>query len=1187
MLITGGGVEGQMLIHELMLIWSDCASEYRGVAGISLLDFLADFKINAYELGLISNSFEQCELYMAFVVMASALLMMMMAVLLFVVKHKAVTRRYIRRMNEQIYDLQRLTVELNESKDQFELLFDSSVSGLSLNELLVNDNGMPVDYICLKANPAFRRQVWIRDKQISGKKGSDIFSASDFDLILKACGKVVSTGVTHSFEYNMSALRKWFNVNIYKTRDKQFCILLSDISVIKDREAELRSSREQFRLAVKGSNDGIWDMDLRSGELYLSPRWKEIIGYEDRELPGNFSAWTGKIHPEDRKRFMEAFEECLTGRAHTFSVEFRMRHKNGSYRWILSRGLAVFDDQGNPYRMAGSNSDITMRKQLTDEMNIIYENIPLFIMLMDTDLKIRRINEYTKTYIKGEEPFGKCPGAVFNCVNLKNCDIDVGYCENCIIRKAVIDTFRTGQGWNMLEAPLQRVDPENGQMKRITILLSSIFIHVSDEPMVMLCMLDISERKDAEQKLNSALDRLKDMNKRLKQQTRKAGEMAERARKADKAKSNFLSCMSHEIRTPMNGIIGMTSLLRETSLNTVQMQYVSTIESSGEILLKLINDILNISKLDAGKITLEKSAFNLTALVEQTMDVFDVQAQDKNLELNCIVDPHVPERLLGDKFRIQQILSNLVSNAVKFTEIGEVGVKVELTEEDDNTVTLKFFVSDTGIGVNTEEAGDLFKPFVQLDASVTRRFGGTGLGLAISRQLVEMMSGQIGYDVKADSGTVFWFTIKLEKTPKSLHQTEAVAPELKNKRLLAASHSAMRLDTLKVFCESVKCRIRTAPDCKTMMKMIAGNAGFDVIVFDGNMPDVQPEAIRAAMAESKSSRAVLITMIHNKAIAGVNMTLLDGYMLKPLKLSVMPELLKTVLAGEFWGCKNPDDDSVPANDVPKTGFRNTNVLLVEDNNINQEVIRGILTRLGCAVSVADNGDEAVKLSISLDYDIIFMDCQMPVMNGYDATRRIRQYEKESGRRHAIIIAVTAHALRGDRDECIRAGMDDYISKPVDPAVIADKLTEWLPESRQPALEMPLKNDKVQTSEKIVKVFDENEFIERLMGDRELGVSVVKGFVDDVPSLLDNIGQCIADEDMDEAARLAHSIKGAAANIGAAVLSQRADALCCIIKKEEFSALINGLLACRSAFNELKEELNEFVKPLTEQEQDKL
>ncbi|MBN2640657.1 MAG: response regulator [Victivallales bacterium] len=1174
-----------MQIHELMFIWSDCASTFRGLSRIALLDFLDDFKINAYETGLISNSFEQCEYHMAFVVMASALLLMMMTVLLFVVKHKLVTRRYIRRMNEQIYDLQRLTVELNESKDQFELLFDSSVSGLSLNELLVDEGGMPLDYICLKANPAFKRQIWIRDKQISGKKGSDIFPASDFYLILKACGKVVATGVTHSFEYNMSALRKWFNVNIYKTRDKQFCILLSDISVIKDREAELRSSREQFRLAVKGSNDGIWDMDLRSGELYLSPRWKEIIGYEDRELPGNFSAWTGKIHPDDRKRFMEAFEECLTGRAHTFGVEFRMRHKNGSYRWILSRGLAVFDEQGNPYRMAGSNSDITMRKQLTDEMNIIYENIPLFIMLMDTDLRIRRINEYTKAFLKGEDPFGKCPGAVFNCVNLKNRDIDVGYCENCIIRKAVIDTFRTGQGWNMLEAPLQLVDPENGQMKRMTILLSSIFIHVSDEPMVMLCMLDISERKDAEQKLNGALNRLKDMNKRLKQQTRKAGEMAERAKKADKAKSNFLSCMSHEIRTPMNGIIGMTSLLRETTLNPVQMQYVSTIESSGEILLKLINDILNISKLDAGKITLEKSAFNLTALVEQTMDVFDVQAQDKNLELNCIVDPHVPERLLGDKFRIQQILSNLVSNAVKFTEIGEVGVKVELTEEDDNTVTLKFFVSDTGIGVNPEDAGDLFKPFVQLDASVTRRFGGTGLGLAISRQLVEMMSGQIGYDVKADSGTVFWFFIKLEKTPESRHKIQAVAPELKDKRLLAASHSAMRLDVLKVFCESVKCRIKTASDCETMMKMITGNAGFDVIVFDGNMPDVQPEAIRAAMAKSKSSRqAVLITMIHNKGISAVNRTLLDGYLLKPLKLSAMPELFKTVLADEFWGDIDLDDSESRR---MQAGFRNANVLLVEDNNINQEVIKGILTRLGCVVSVANNGDEAVKLSISLDYDIIFMDCQMPVMNGYDATRKIREYEKESGRRHSIIIAVTAHALRGDRDECIRAGMDDYISKPVDPAVVADKLTEWLPESRRPELETPLKNDKDQTSEKIPKVFDENEFIERLMGDRELGVSVVKGFADDVPSLLDKIGQCIADEDMDEAARLAHSIKGAAANIGAAVLSQRADALCCIIKKEEFSALINGLLACRSAFDELKEELNGFVQPSTEQEQGKL
>ncbi len=1099
--------------------------------------------------------------------------LIMLTVIVFQVRFRAINRRYIKRLDVQVYELQQLTGQLNESKERFEMLFERSISGISLNEMIYDVDGKGIDYLCLKANQSFKDQVGLSDIKLVGKKGTEIFEKEDFMALLEVCEKVMSSGGTHSFEYCFAGLKKWFSVNVYKTAKKQFCILLSDITGLKDREAELRSSREQFRLAVRGSNDGIWDMNLKTGEMYLSPRWKQIIGYEDGEISNDYKTWKNNIHPDDRKHVLDEFENCLNGSDATFQSEFRMRHKDGSFRWIFSRGLVIYDDDHNPCRVAGSNSDITQRKQMEEELNIIYENVPLFIMLVNEDLSIQKVNRYIESTVDSSiNPMGICPGETLCCVNYSS-KLKSKACENCLVRKTIIDTFKTGQGWDMLEVSMTRKLPDSKETVEMTALMSSIFIHIHEKPMVMLCLLDITDRKEAENKLNDALRNLKETNSRLKEQTQRANKMAKKAQKADQAKSDFLSCMSHEIRTPMNGLIGMTSLLRDTPLSGLQLQYLETIESSGEILLRLINDILDISKLDAGKIELDNSEFDVVHTIEKTIDIFDVLTWDKGLELNCMIDRKIPRLLIGDSFRIQQILTNLLSNAVKFTASGEINIFVSAASLEKRQVSLSFRVQDTGIGIPAEEIKKLFKPFVQLDSSVSRQFGGTGLGLAISRQLVGTMSGRIGCESTPDVGSNFWFNLKLSRSDNDDVFIREY-PDLKNIKVLIASQSLVKTDVLSMTVDCLHGSTIVVFDYKELMKTVedSDNNTFDMIIVDGALPEFDLKAFSSTVADKNVK---LVEILHSSEIIAADHSLFNGYLVKPLKESVIPEVLESVMNGTF-SHENIDNFAADSSEDEVT-FDNVKVLLAEDNITNQDVARSMLTRLGCDVNVAENGDEAVSLSSSLDFDIIFMDCQMPVLDGFDATRRIRKYEKKTGRSRIPVIAITANALKGDKEKCIDAGMDDYIAKPIRPNELKCKIVSWL-SARKPKKNGNNGRKKTgkKTRESGPAVFSENEFLERLAGDRELGCTIIDGFVHDIPKQFDKIRQYIAEEDNAAAKRHAHSIKGAASNIGAHLLQQRAANLEKMIEDENYSEVVNLLISSESTFEDLKKRLEEFV-----------
>ncbi len=790
-----------------------------------------------------------------------------------------------------------------------------------------------------------------------------------------------------------------------------------------DRLDGARQEAERYRVLVDHLKEVLFQIDRHGLWSFLNPAWTQLTGYAVTESLG--TPFLGCLHPSDKPRYLNMLTYALDTGQNALQGEFRIPHRDGEVRWVELYQRITLDATGRVVGVSGTLNDITERKHgeivlrmATSRLRALIENMQAGILVETEGRKIALLNE---TFCQ----LFQIPVPAHVLVDSEARDL-LEECRPLLLEPEAFDRRQAEL--------LDLRTPVLGEEIRLADgrILSRDFVPivVGEDYLGHLWQYhDITDRRRAQMRLEEAARELEATNREL-------AEARDRALELSGLKSEFLANMSHEIRTPMNGIIGMTGLLLDSPLDAEQRQYAETVRSCGEALLTLINDILDFSKIEAGKLALEHLEFSLPAVLEDVMAVLGVKAHAKKVELGAFVDPATPPLVAGDPTRLRQILTNLMDNALKFTPEGSVEVRVAPAEADGETILLRFEIRDTGIGMRPDVVARLFSSFYQGDSSTTRKYGGTGLGLAISRKLSELMGGGIGVESVQGAGSTFWFTVRLGLRSRPV----PVLPEVARVALVglppaAARLAAEQLDAWGIPAEALP---EEAP-WRTALQ-----APGTLVLLGEGLLSALPEGAQPAAEAGEGSRLAFAGPLYQPELRRAAR---DRGITGFLPLPVFPGQLRALVepARQAGPAPAPGAEAEAAG---APGVRR--VLLAEDNLVNQRVAVKMLEKLGVAADVAANGLEALDALLGVSYDLVLMDCQMPEMDGFEASRRIR--DRERGTRRIPIVAMTANAMVGDRERCLEAGMDDYIPKPVRVEDLKRVLGRWLAGSRPPKSE---------------------------------------------------------------------------------------------------------------------------------------
>jgi len=875
-------------------------------------------------------------------------------------------------------------------------------------------------------------------------------------------------------------------------------------------------------------------------------------------------------------------------------IEFQHRLSDGSMRDVEVSSSRI--------QFAGRTAarhliifDITKRKQLEIDIqdalkyaeNIV-ETVREPLLVLNSDLVIITANHsfYDMFKVTPEETIGNFIYELGNRQwNIPNLRVLL---EEIIPRETVLNGYEVEH------------DFLNIGHKVILLNARQIFRKNIGSSIILLAMEDITSHKRLVTMRKNTEALLREANYELEMANDQANAMIVKAEIANTAKSNFLANMSHEIRTPMNGVIGMTGLLLDTELDDEQRRYAEVVRASAGSLLCLINDILDFSKIEAKKLDLEILNFDLSCLLDDFAETLALRAHEKGLELLCTADLNVPTLLRGDPGRLRQVLTNLTGNAIKFTPDGEVAVRVSLEEaavggeQGAETVLLRFSVRDSGIGIPKDKIGLLFDKFSQVDASTTRQYGGTGLGLAISKQLAELMNGEAGVNSEEGKGSEFWFTARLGKQAEDAYIKKTLPADLQNVRVLIVDDNATNreiLSTRMAFWGMSPTEAMDGPGAlRILYKALDENDPFRIAVIDMQMPGMDGETLGGIIQTDNRLNDTRMVVMTSLGMRGDAKRLEEigfaAYTTKPIRHQELKAVLSLVLGDRDKSTLRSIATRHMAREIRNlfAGCK-ARILLAEDNITNQQVALGILKRLGLRVDVVANGLEALKALETLPYDLVLMDVQMPEMDGLEATKRIRNYElgitnkaqaDASSSLFVIrnssfvipIIAMTANAMQGDRERCMEAGMNDYISKPISPQTLADVLEKWLPKGEKKNDECGMMNKEEPATDDSHSslithhsslIFDRAGMMARLMNDTNLASMVAESFLEDIPQRIAALKEYLETGDAAGAERQAHTIKGASANMGGERLRAAALEMEKLLKAGDMNA-INAYLA---------------------------
>jgi two-component system, sensor histidine kinase and response regulator len=921
----------------------------------------------------------------------------------------------------------------------------------------------------------------------------------------------------------------------------------TDITEIKDREkisrraqAEAQRAQAQLSAFLDHSPSGMYLKDRDLKVTMVNRAYEKFYGFAPDELVGySVDKWLPKNVADD----VNTLDLEILRRGEMLDVEAEVPNAEGDTRTLIFSKFPIYAANGDIVGVGGINTDVTeSRRHEEARLSAYIDHIPMIVMLVDRDSRILMVNsQYEKFFgVRATEMIGKCSIVGFEGEQLERFKEE---------NRQICDNLETSE----------RVLPRSNAAGEERLLHQIKFPIVTggNVPVVMgVVLTDITEQKKHENELEAARDV---------------------AEAANHAKSAFLANMSHEIRTPMNGVFGMADLLAQSALTTDQQRYLNTIRRSGEALLGVINNVLDISRIEAGEFRLDTSTFNIHDLVAEAMELFVEAASEKKVFIAHNISGNVPRWVQDDSVRLRQVLINLIGNAIKFTKDGVVIVRATRIGGTDGDALIRFEVTDTGIGIEREKLVSLFDPFQQADTSVTRRFGGTGLGLSIADHIVKLMGGRIDIDSRPGDGSSFVFSISLAIDATKASTYREAGGNLSGKRMLIVDDNAVNREILSEFAHRWNADFVAAASAVEAQAAIreAAHTGqsFDVALIDIVMPHMNGIALAEWIGGQDLAVRTKLIALTSFNWDRDNVTFKAAGFLKfstkPIRRAELAQLIEELLADSSFVDTDDHDRRVPSETPSELSDYSARILLAEDNPVNLELAQEYLTRLGCTVAIADDGQKAIDLLSEQDFDLILMDVQMPEVDGIEATRQIRDLEARNGSHRIPIIAATAHAFQEDREKCILAGMDDFLSKPYTGKDIAPILDRWLAPSDTTRNDSPAPSASRNEADSITPATSgllDGDTIAQLRALDETGENLIFGkvvgiFMDNTPVQLRQLQKHIAAKDFAGITLVAHSLKASAANVSALSLSS-------LLRDIEIAAGKKDLQTCAKTTDEV-------------------